>query len=152
VKRSIEDRIAELTGFIDRLIGRFKETEDLFASRLEVSERELMLLRALVEDGPMITKALGGRFGVPVSTMTGLIDRMEKKGLLRRIPHRRDRRSIELEATPAGALALREHARVLEAMARGMLGALPDKDQEALMTLLRRVDARIAGALAQRAV
>ena len=152
MKRSIEDRIAELTGFIDRLIGRFKETEDLFASRLEVSERELMLLRALVEDGPMITKALGGRFGVPVSTMTGLIDRMEKKGLLRRIPHRRDRRSIELEATPAGALALREHARVLEAMARGMLGALPDKDQEALMTLLRRVDARIAGALAQRAV
>jgi DNA-binding MarR family transcriptional regulator len=152
MRRGVEDRVEELTRFIDRLIGRFKETEDLFASRLEVSERELMLLRALVEDGPMITRALGGRFGVPVSTMTGLIDRMEKKGLLRRVPHRRDRRSIELEATPAGALALREHARVLEAMARGMLGALPEKDQEALMALLRRVDARMADELARRAV
>ena len=152
MRRGVEDRVEELTRFIDRLIGRFKETEDLFASRLEVSERELMLLRALVEDGPMITRALGGRFGVPVSTMTGLIDRMEKKGLLRRVPHRRDRRSIELEATPAGALALREHARVLEAMARGMLGALPEKDQEALMVLLRRVDARMADELARRAV
>jgi DNA-binding MarR family transcriptional regulator len=152
MRRGVEDRVEELTRFIDRLIGRFKETEDLFATRLEVTERELMLLRALVEDGPMITRALGGRFGVPVSTMTGLIDRMEKKGLLRRVPHRRDRRSIELEATPAGALALREHARVLEAMARGMLSALPEKDQEALMVLLRRVDARMADELARRAV
>jgi hypothetical protein len=38
--------------------------------------------------------------------MTGLVDRMEKNGLVRRVPGRRDRRSIELEATPAGVLAL----------------------------------------------
>ena len=142
----------ELVGFIEFLTARFKETEGVFASRLEVSERELALLRTLAAEGPMITKALGGRFRVPVSTMTGLVDRMERKGLVRRVPGRRDRRSIELEATPAGALALREHARVLEAMARGMLGALPEKDQEALMALLRRVDARMADELARRAV
>ena len=94
----------------------------------------------------MITKELGGRFRVPVSTMTGLVDRMEKNGLVRRVPGRRDRRSIELEATPAGALALREHARGLEAIARGLLEALPERDQRALIAILRKVAGRLDGA------
>jgi DNA-binding MarR family transcriptional regulator len=96
-------------------------------------------LRALVADGPQIARVLGERFGVPLSTMTGLVDRMEQKGLVRRVPHRRDRRSIELEATPAGTLALGEQARGLETMARGMLAALSPRDQEALIGILRRV-------------
>jgi len=140
----MKDRIDELRRFIEVLSSRFKQTEELFATRLEVSERELALLRTLAEEGPMITKALGGRFAVPVSTMTGLVDRMEKKGLVRRVRGRRDRRAIELEATPAGALALKEHARGLEAVARGILEALPERDQEALIAILRRVWTRIA--------
>jgi len=146
----MKERIDELRRFIELLSSRFKETEELFASRLEVSERELALLRTLVEEGAMITKALGGRFRVPVSTMTGLVDRMEKKGLVRRVRGRRDRRAIELEATPAGALALKEHARGVEAVARGILEALPERDQEALITILRRVGSRIAEAGARR--
>ena len=146
----MKERIDELRRFIEMLSNRFKQTEELFATKLEVSERELALLRTLVEEGPMITKALGGRFGVPVSTMTGLVDRMEKKGLVRRVRGRRDRRAIELEATPAGALALKEHARGLEAVARGILEALPERDQEALITILRRVAIRVAEAVARR--
>ena len=141
----MRERIEELSRFIERVSTRFKETEGVFASRLEVSDRELALLRTLVAEGPMITKALGGRFRVPVSTMTGLVDRMERQGLVRRVAGRRDRRSIELEATPAGALALREHARGIEAIARGMLDALPERDQRALVAILRRALARLDG-------
>ena len=139
-------KLDDLSRFIERPTTRLKETERLLARQLEVSDRELVLLRTLVADGPMITKELGGRFRVPVSTMTGLVDRMEQKGLVRRVPGRRDRRSIELEATPAGALALREHARGIAAIARGMLEALPERDQQALITILRRVVSRIDAA------
>jgi DNA-binding MarR family transcriptional regulator len=141
-----EQRVRELAQFIDALTERFKANESVFADRLEVSERELALLRALAKEGPMIMRALGGRFGVPVSTMTGLVDRMEKKGLVRRVRGRYDRRAIELEATPAGALALREHARGMEAIARGMLETLGDRDQQALIAILRRVREGFASA------
>jgi DNA-binding MarR family transcriptional regulator len=141
----MNERVAELTRFIEAVSAAFKESETVFASRLEVSQRELALLRTLAADGPMIIKELGGRFRVPVSTMTGLVDRMEKKGLVRRLPGRRDRRSIELETTPAGTLALREHARGMEAIARGMLEVLPERDQQTLIAILRRVWARIEG-------
>jgi DNA-binding MarR family transcriptional regulator len=141
-----EQRVRELVQFIEALTERFKANESVFADRLEVSERELALLRALAKEGPMIMRALGGRFGVPVSTMTGLVDRMEKKGLVRRVRGRHDRRAIELEATPAGALALREHARGMEAIARGMLETLGDRDQQALIAILRRVREGFASA------
>ena len=141
----IAGRIGELAAFIEFLSERFKESEGLFASKLDVSQKELALLRALVADGPMIGRELGGRFGVPMSTMTGLVDRMEKKGLVRRMRGRRDRRAIELEATPAGRVALVEHARGIEAIARGMLEALPATDQTSLIGLLRRVRERIEG-------
>jgi DNA-binding MarR family transcriptional regulator len=146
----MHDRVAELSEFIALLTERFKMTEAAFAHRLEVSERELALLHTLVREGPMISKEIGRRFNVPVSTMTGLVDRMEMKGLVRRVPHRRDRRSIELEATPAGALALREHARGLEAIARGMLEGLPVREQDALLTILRRIRSRLEGTAARR--
>lgn len=138
----MKERVEELARFIEHVTTRFKENEIVFASRLEVSDRELALLRTLVAEGPMITKELGGRFRVPVSTMTGLVDRMEKNGLVRRVPGRRDRRSIELEATPAGTRALREHARGLAAIARGLLDALTEHDQRALITILRKVERR----------
>lgn len=138
-------RVDELTRFMGVLTERFKASEETFAGKLEVSQKELALLHALATAGPMITKELGGRFGVPVSTMTGLVDRMEKKGLIRRVPHRRDRRSIELEATPAGALALKEHERVIEAMARGMLEVLAEEDQAELIEILRKVQRGMAG-------
>ena len=141
--RTDDDRVAELAGFIERLTLRFQETERTSATRLAVSDRELALLRTLVVDGPMITRALGGRFGVPVSTMTGLVDRMEEKGLVRRVPGRRDRRSIELEATSAGTLALRQHARGIAAIARRMLAVLPERDRRALISILRRALDRI---------
>ena len=139
VSKASEARVTELAGFIEALTERFKANESMFADRLEVSERELALLRAVAREGPMISRELGGRFGVPVSTMTGLIDRMEKKGLVRRVRGRRDRRAIELEATPAGTLVLREHARGMETIARGMLETLGERDQQALIAVLRRV-------------
>jgi DNA-binding MarR family transcriptional regulator len=145
------DRANELARFIEFLTVRFKESERLFASQLEVSERELALMHTLATDGPMITKALGARFKVPVSTMTGLVDRMEDKGLLRRVTGRRDRRSIELELTPAGALSLREHSRNIEAVAGGMLEALSARDQQALIAILRRVRERLESGAAKAA-
>jgi DNA-binding MarR family transcriptional regulator len=133
----------ELAQCIQFLTVRFKERERLFAGRLEVSERELALMRSLAAEGPMIIKDLGARFNVPVSTMTGLVDRMEAKGVLRRAPGRRDRRSIELELTPAGARSLREHARHIRTIAAAMLDALPARDQTMLITILRRIRERL---------
>ena len=56
----MDNRVDELSRFIERPTTRLKETERLLARQLEVSDREPVLLRTLVADGPMITEELGG--------------------------------------------------------------------------------------------
>ena len=132
-------RIDELSRFIEFLSARFKETEGMFASRLEVSERELACLRTLATEGPMITKALGGALPRP-----GEHDDRPRRPHGEEGPRaarvRTARPALDRARGDAGRArcALREHARGIEAIARGMLEALPERDQAALIAILRR--------------
>jgi DNA-binding MarR family transcriptional regulator len=56
-----------------------------------------------------------------------MIDRLERRGLLRRTIHPRDKRSFRLELTAAGRAVQREHHRVEMLIARRMLESLPNE-------------------------
>jgi len=70
------------------------------------------------------------------SNVTGLVDRLESRGLVRRQPSNADRRSKVLDLTPAGA---RLRAVLLERMTEPPenLNRLSSKDQQALVRILR---------------
>lgn len=71
--------------------------------------------------------------------MTRLIDRLEAKDLVRRVPSAQDRRAIELELTPEGTRLCREVpfglARVMNATLRGFTA----EELATLTALLRRM-------------
>ena len=68
--------------------------------------RELDLVALLTAAGPTSVKSLVADLGLPRSTMTAIVDRLESRGLVTRRPNPQDRRSIVLEATPAAVEAL----------------------------------------------
>ena len=51
----------------------------------------------------MTCKELSEKTLVTKGTLTGVLDRLEKKGLIERVPSREDRRSIFIRLTPKGA-------------------------------------------------
>jgi DNA-binding MarR family transcriptional regulator len=63
---------------------------------------------------------------VPQSTLTSMIDRLEKRRLVRRAIHPKDKRSFRIELTTAGQEVQREHRRVEKLIAGRLLDALPD--------------------------
>ena len=67
----------------------------------------LMLLKHGEDPERMTQQAIGKRLVVSPSDMTGLIDRLERRGLVRRMPGR-DRRQKLLRITPQGAKLLDE--------------------------------------------
>ena len=71
--------------------------------------------------------------------MTRLLDRLEAKGLVRRVPSAQDRRVVELELTPESARLCRDIpyglARVMNAMLKGFTPA----EVETAKGLLRRM-------------
>jgi DNA-binding MarR family transcriptional regulator len=56
----------------------------------------------------MTCKELSQKTLVTKGTLTGVLDRLEKKGLIERVPSREDRRSIFIRLTPKGDARFRE--------------------------------------------
>ncbi|MCA9610112.1 MAG: MarR family transcriptional regulator [Myxococcales bacterium] len=64
---------------------------------------QVTALKLLEGFGTLSLSELGARMSAKSSTVTGLVDRMERDGLVRRRRSREDRRVIHLEPTPAGS-------------------------------------------------
>lgn len=59
----------------------------------DVSLRQGIMMMTLMEDGPQTTSTLGRVCGVSSAAMTGMVDRMEKRGWVERRNDPEDRRS-----------------------------------------------------------
>jgi DNA-binding MarR family transcriptional regulator len=74
-----------------------------------VSAAQINCLIALYENGPLSPSQIARHVMVNSSTITGIIDRLEKKGLVERLRVSQDRRVITVELTKNGRM-LAEHA------------------------------------------
>jgi DNA-binding MarR family transcriptional regulator len=104
----------------------------------DLSLTQLRVL-AILRDRRLRMAGLAGYLGLEKSTMTGLVARAQKRGLLERAPNRTDGRAVDVFITPAGAaLADRLYADVQRSLAP-LLATLPTADQHRLETLLSRM-------------
>ena len=96
----------ESTDEIIRLIRRLVQAAYLYTKELDrkhnVSAPQLSCLRVLDSDGPLPHSRLARRVMVKSSTITGVVDRLERKGFVRRVRTSADRRVITIELTPEG--------------------------------------------------
>ncbi len=67
-----------------------------------ISSAQLNCLLALYENGPLPPSQIAKYMLVKSSTVTGVVDRLEQKGLVKRIRNSPDRRIITLKLTEAG--------------------------------------------------
>lgn len=103
----------------------------------------LMILRG--DERPLCPYEIGERLLVTRGTVTGLLDSLEKQGLVRRIPHPDDRRMLLIQITEK---ALRLLDDLLPEHFRGekeMLAPLTAAEKEALVRLLGKIQAALQG-------
>jgi len=72
------------------------------AAQHHVTGPQLMCLLAVVENGSVTSTDVAARVHLDTSTLVGVLDRLEKKGLIRRERSHEDRRQVHLTATDAG--------------------------------------------------
>jgi DNA-binding MarR family transcriptional regulator len=70
------------------------------AERQGLTATEEKALDLLDRFGPLTPRALSERSGLAPASVTGLIDRLERKGYARRVPHPQDRRRVLVEPVP----------------------------------------------------
>jgi MarR family transcriptional regulator, organic hydroperoxide resistance regulator len=98
---------------------------------------QLMTLRRLEQEHPVPMSEVAKWLACDASNVTGIIDRLEDRGLVRRRDAPKDRRMKMLELTPAGA-EVREEIGERMGVPPEPLTSLSLADQRALRDLLRR--------------
>src|SRR5262245_1192742 len=108
------------------------------AAELELSPVQCHVLRLLEPDKPLPMRALAEGLCCDASNVTGLVDRLESRGLVRRRPSEEDRRVKVLELTPKG---IRVRTVFLERMTAPPEGLerLTTREQQMLVRILGRL-------------
>lgn len=101
--------------------------------------RELDLVALLTASGPTSVKCLVADLGLPRSTMTAIVDRLQDRGLVNRHPNLQDRRSVVLEATPAAVDALCRYQEGMMGLVEHIKKVLPDSEQDEFTRLVSKM-------------
>jgi DNA-binding MarR family transcriptional regulator len=104
----------------------------------------LLFLLAAAPDG-LAPNALAERAGVSRATVTGLLDGLEREGLIERHADASDRRALRIRLTPKGQRVEKtvfdQHGRWIA----GLFGHLSEGEREQLAALLDKVAAHLQG-------
>lgn len=97
-----------------------------------------VLLSLWNEDG-LKANELGKRAGLEPSTMTGLLDRMERDGLVKRKPDPNDRRAHRIHLTKEGVDTEVSATKVVSSILEKAFSTIVEKDIETTKNVLRTI-------------
>ena len=103
-----------------------------------ISSVQTRMLEFLQDRAPTMHE-LAGLLGSDKSSTSGLVDRAERRGLVRRVPSQLDRRSVRVRLTPSGRELLRAVSELFNGDVAAMLAPLATADREALAAYLQLV-------------
>ncbi len=105
----------------------------------------LMLLKYQSDNGEMNQTAIGSMLFVNRSNVTGLIDRMEQAGWVKRASQADDRRVNLVRITEAGRSILEQAESAYFQRLAEVMGDLSNKEQRQLCSMLERIRTKLNG-------
>ncbi len=130
------DLIRELDGAGRALSTAAVLFHTALAARQGLTATETKALELVGRFGPLTAGELGERTGLAPASVTGLLDRLERKGFARRVRDPADGRRVLVEATPDAAAAFMPH---FESFMREMHALYATFTVEQLEAILRFV-------------
>lgn len=103
----------------------------------------LMMLETQAENGKISQTELGRMLLVNRSNVTGLVDRMEKAGWVRRVPDGEDRRINMVEITDDGRKILDSTKNVYMKRIEEITSVLSDSEKKLLVEILEKIRIKI---------
>ena len=140
-RRITEDLLEEMTAWSPA------ERSHLFRtwSRGSLSLVHLQVLTILEVEGPLAMGRLADSLDVSVASATGIVDRMEQRGLVERHAQAADRRVVEVHPTEAGAAVFRDLRSERRSRLEAVLEHLSDRELASLLVGMRALHRARAG-------
>jgi len=126
-----------------RALRRIIHGVDLYSKHLsathQITAPQLICLLTVVNHGPLTAAAIGRDVHLSPSTIVGILDRLEEKGLVLRERSREDRRNVRVSATPAATQLIAQAPSPLQNRLAGALMSLPELEQATIALSLERI-------------
>ncbi len=104
-----------------------------------ISFSQFSILRAIGKFGPMPMSKLSEHMLVAPANITGLVDRMERKGYVERTRDQQDRRLFKIELTEKGRRTYEVISEQFWIYVRHVFSSLSDSERVMLLGLLGRI-------------
>ncbi len=128
---------------IIRLVNRVRieliDALDRELSKFDISAAQLIVLASVANKEADSASRLCKSISYDPGAMTRMIDRLQQKGLIRRVPNAEDRRASNLELTAAGRALYPQLLAAKEAVAAQFLRGFAPEDVGMLEKLLNRM-------------
>ncbi|MGI5491061.1 MarR family winged helix-turn-helix transcriptional regulator [Microtetraspora malaysiensis] len=115
-----------------------KQTQQQALEKQKLGVREHVVLTAIAEGAPT-QLAIAQKAGLDKSTLTPVLDQLERQTLIKRHPDPNDRRARIVTMTDTGRRALANSTRIVTEVETDLLDDLTPTEQAQLRTLLQRV-------------
>jgi len=134
------DRI-EMAGHLIRRLHQ--QSTQIFLARtqaagLDLTSVQFAALDAIAQQPGIDQATLAATIGFDRATIGGVIDRLELKGLVRRLVGEQDRRARRLHLMPDGEQLLAQSRPVVKALQTEILGALSASERKAFLALAQK--------------
>ncbi len=131
--------LERLSDLIIEFYEKLSSWEQAVVRDSSITLPQMHTLEILGQRSPLRMKELAAKMGVTTGTLTVGIDRLEKQGLVTRIPHETDRRSIRVALTETGRELYREHHAHHLHLTREIQAALTPEETEQFASILAKL-------------
>jgi DNA-binding MarR family transcriptional regulator len=135
-KKTQQEEIATEIRDIQRLLSKL--LLEVIANQNNITEQQRAVLKIIAKK-PMQMNELGRELMVSSPTITSLIDRMEKKGLVKRAEDCKDRRKIEIQLTPEGKKLYEKAREQFREFLQKSVSVLSPQETTELLLLLKKL-------------
>jgi DNA-binding MarR family transcriptional regulator len=110
-----------------------------------ITFHEIHTIEIIGQMGETSMRELAQKANVKQSTMTVMVDKLIKKGLVQRFQRDDDRRMVMVRLTKSGKAAHGEHRKVHHAITKMWLEILEKKERDDLLHIMEKIAGRIRG-------
>lgn len=112
-------------------------------SSLDVTPIQYALLKCLWTEDMQTPSQLAQTLRLDASSITGILDRLEKKGLIERVFSRQDRRSVQVHLLESGAALQKPIEAIIEESNAEVLAGIDETDYKRFLALLELMEANV---------
>jgi len=134
--------LKEYDGLLKLMIDNLRKLfypEEWIGIDLAISKTELFVLLLVDQNGEVIMSQIADSINVPMSTATGIVDRLVKSRYLKRERSEADRRIVLIGLTDKGRALVEEFKGVIFKYIGMINEALTDEERQFLFKLFRKI-------------